>query len=231
MRGLGSEAFDGQFCFGGGPGFIVGVQGDFVSAPSIWRKSMSDTTWRLVGPSYLLGGSFLGVSAPSANVIYVCGTNGMIYKSTDGGDTWADQTTQTTRNLNAISFCDEKHGFAVGDSGLILHTSTGGPTSAEVRQSSPPTGFVLAQNYPNPFNPSTTIRFELPQRSHVRLTIHNVLGQQIAQLVDEDMSAGYYQRTWNARVASGMYLYWIDATATDNPDKHFVDAKKLILLK
>jgi hypothetical protein len=94
-----------------------------------------------------------------------------------------------------------------------------------------PNQFRLFNNYPNPFNPSTTIRFDVPQRSRVRLTIYNILGQQVAELANEEMSAGFYDRTWNAKVASGMYLYRIDATAVENLNKHFVDVKKMILLK
>jgi hypothetical protein len=89
----------------------------------------------------------------------------------------------------------------------------------------------LGGNYPNPFNPSTTIRFDVPQRSRVRLTIYNILGQEIAELANEEMSAGYFERIWNAKAASGMYIYRIDATAIDNPSKRFVDVKKMILLK
>jgi hypothetical protein len=94
-----------------------------------------------------------------------------------------------------------------------------------------PTKFVLDQNYPNPFNPSTTVRFGLPVRSRVRLTIYNTLGQQITQLANEEMNAGSYAMTWNANVASGMYYYRIEAVSEENPNKRFVDVKKMILLK
>jgi len=101
----------------------------------------------------------------------------------------------------------------------------------EVTVGDMPAVFSLDQNYPNPFNPSTTIRFDIPQQSRVRLTICNVLGQQIASLVDEEMSAGNFERTWNADVASGMYLYRIEAVSVTDQGKRFVDVKKMILLK
>jgi hypothetical protein len=88
-----------------------------------------------------------------------------------------------------------------------------------------PKEFALAQNYPNPFNPSTTIKYDLPTDTHVRLTLFNVLGQNVATLVDEDQRAGYRSVDWNAsHVASGIYFYRLEA------DK-FVQTRKLILLR
>jgi len=92
-------------------------------------------------------------------------------------------------------------------------------------------GFELRQNYPNPFNPSTTIRYSIRTRSRVRLTIFNLLGQQIAVLANEEMNAGSYERTWNANVASGMYFYRIEVVSVSDPGKRFVDVKKMVLLK
>jgi hypothetical protein len=88
-----------------------------------------------------------------------------------------------------------------------------------------PAAYSLRQNYPNPFNPSTTISYGLPKRSRVTLTVHDVLGQVVATLVDEDREPGLYHVRFDARgMASGMYFYRI--TAGD-----FVDSRKLIILK
>jgi len=71
----------------------------------------------------------------------------------------------------------------------------------------------LAQNYPNPFNPSTTIRFTLPQRDHVRLTVHDVRGRLVRVLENEDLPAGEHRIAWGGvdkggrPVASGVYFY------------------------
>lgn len=89
----------------------------------------------------------------------------------------------------------------------------------------------LQQNYPNPFNPSTTIRYGLPFRSRVRLTIFNMLGQLTATLADEEVDAGYYQIQWNPGVVSGLYFYRLEAVSVSNRNKRFVDVKKMILLK
>jgi len=93
-----------------------------------------------------------------------------------------------------------------------------------------PTRFNLVQNYPNPFNPTTRMKFDLPKRAHVTLTVYNVLGQRVATLVEEELAADSYEVEWNGRsdggnsVASGIYFYRL--TADD-----FVMTKKMMLLK
>ena len=99
-----------------------------------------------------------------------------------------------------------------------------------------PKTYGLDQNYPNPFNPSTTIRFSLPVASHVTLRIFNMLGQEVVTLLDDVRGAGYMQAVWNGRnnsgnvVASGMYVYRIEATSVSG-DNRFVSANKMMMLK
>ena len=89
----------------------------------------------------------------------------------------------------------------------------------------------MSQNYPNPFNPSTTIRYALPTESKVSLSIFNLLGEQIATLVNTTQSAGYHEVNFNASdLSSGIYLYRISAVSTIN-SKEFITTKKLMLLK
>ncbi len=94
-----------------------------------------------------------------------------------------------------------------------------------------PTTYSLSQNFPNPFNPSTTIRFGVPYRSLVRLLVFNVLGQHVLELVNEEVSTGYFEKVWNANVSSGLYFYRIEAISVSDPSKHFVGVRKMLLLK
>ena len=88
-----------------------------------------------------------------------------------------------------------------------------------------PREFSLDQNYPNPFNPSTAIRYALPHTSFVTVTVYNTLGQQVAQLVNEQQQAGYHDVVFRGYgLASGVYFYRIQAG-------DFVASKKLLLLK
>ncbi len=94
-----------------------------------------------------------------------------------------------------------------------------------------PAKFALEANFPNPFNPSTTISYGLPAQSHVRLQIYNTLGQIVADLVNAEQAAGWNQVMWNAKVASGLYFYRLEAVSVSDPNKRFVDVKKMLLLK
>ena len=92
------------------------------------------------------------------------------------------------------------------------------PTSVAENTPSAPAEFTLNQNYPNPFNPSTTIRYGLPERTHVRLTIFNALGQQVAALVEGEQEAGDHEVQFNAsELASGVYLYRLQVRPLDFP--------------
>lgn len=93
-----------------------------------------------------------------------------------------------------------------------------------------PTVWALGQNYPNPFNPTTEIQFDVPTQSHVTLTVFNVLGQKVVDLVNEDLSVGHYTATWDGTsaggsvVSSGVYFYRIEGQG-------FLETKKMMLIK
>jgi photosystem II stability/assembly factor-like uncharacterized protein len=136
-----------------------------------------------------------------------------ILQTTNSGTAWSDWVGASPGGLNGITFADGLAGWAVGDSGTILHTTNGGVTFVEgERTSGIPEGIALLQNYPNPFNPSTTIRYGMPRASDVTLTVHNVLGQEVASLVKERKNAGYHEAVFRADgMASGVYVYVLRA--------------------
>ncbi len=95
----------------------------------------------------------------------------------------------------------------------------------EMRTNELPSKYELSQNYPNPFNPSTTIRFSIPKEGNVKLSVFNVLGQEVANLVNGFKTAGSYSVNWNAEtLSSGLYIYRLESA--DN-----VISKKMLLIK
>lgn len=95
----------------------------------------------------------------------------------------------------------------------------------DLEDSSLPESFELNQNFPNPFNPVTTISFNLPVASEVRLEVYNILGQVVETLYEGRLSAGVHSYTWDgSTAASGVYLYRL--TAGD-----YIESKKMMLLK
>jgi len=93
-----------------------------------------------------------------------------------------------------------------------------------------PEEFSLRQNYPNPFNPVTTLRYDIPENSHVTITIYDMLGRQVKTLINQTQDAGYRSIIWDATndygkpVSAGLYLYQIQAG-------EYMQTKKMVLLK
>jgi len=98
-------------------------------------------------------------------------------------------------------------------------------TATGVENESNPTGFVLSQNYPNPFNPSTSIKYTVGERANVTLKVFDMLGREVASLVNEVKEQGSYSVNFDAaKLASGTYVYKLTAG-------NFVETKKMVLLK
>jgi hypothetical protein len=115
-----------------------------------------------------------------------------------------------------------------------------GPTAVEEHSSGIPAAFRLGQNYPNPFNPTTIISYALPQPSKVRLSVFNMLGQEVLTLVNKFQDAGYKSVSLDAsKLTSGVYFYRIVAEASSKgiplgpsgQASNFTETKKLVLLR
>jgi hypothetical protein len=92
-------------------------------------------------------------------------------------------------------------------------------------QAQAPLEFTLAQNYPNPFNPTTVFSYQLPVASEVKLVVYDMLGREVAKLMEGVEEPGYKSVEWNAgAVASGVYFYRL--TAAD-----FAQTRKLLVLR
>ncbi len=132
-----------------------------------------------------------------------------------------DTVTDSVGITHIGCFCDPWILRGAVIDGVVYGVVGGVPATGDLL----PGHFALAQNFPNPFNPSTSISFSIPTRSHIALAIYNMLGQQVARLVDEERMPGEYSVEWNpANVSSGVYFYRITAGA-------FSETKKMVLVR
>jgi photosystem II stability/assembly factor-like uncharacterized protein len=137
-----------------------------------------------------------------------------IYITKDGGKTWTHQQVSGDQ-LARVNFINNKLGFAIGYGGEIHRTTSGGITSVfEEKEIKGPDNFILYQNYPNPFNPTTIIKYTiappnlLKGEAVVQLKIYDILGREVATLVNEKQHPGTYTVNFNGNnLSSGIYFY------------------------
>jgi hypothetical protein len=160
------------------------------------------------------------------------GTTNGVFLSSDNGANWAQANSglsDTVVNGLAISV---RNIFACINNGIWWRPLSEMITSVERLTYELPTHFNLDQNYPNPFNPGTMIRYSIPTQSKLLIKVYDVLGNEIATLMDEEKSVGAYELTWNAaQLPSGVYFYQLRATPNGGQAGNFVQTRKMILIK
>jgi photosystem II stability/assembly factor-like uncharacterized protein len=170
----------------------------------------------------------------SDNVGWACGGYDVyrpssIIKTIDGGNTWYQQVSPSAKALSNIYFVNENIGWAIGD-GIFKTTNGGGIVSVDNEKNDEneiPTQLELFQNYPNPFNPSTSIEYQVSRRENVTLKIYDVLGREVATLVNKEQPKGIYNIEFDAAkyyLSSGVYFFRLQAG-------EFAETKKMILLR
>jgi len=210
-------------------GYIISGYGDPYgwSTGQISKTNDGGNNWiqLYAGANFLSDIVFL-----SENLAFVVGIGGMILKTTNTGSDWLIEDTPTNYFLSDIDFSTPiggyVDGFAVGQGGMILKREG---ISSVKQDETFITNYNLSQNYPNPFNPSTTIKYKIPEITFVTIKVYDVLGNEVATLVNEEKLAGSYeiefQSTMGSRqLASGIYYYQLMAG-------DYVETKKMILLK
>jgi len=195
--------------------------------------------------SQLVGGSWNEINMQGAGVPVTAGTDFQIVveAASTSGDTLQisiddGKTTPTNRTssyrigtngLNWYNRADTNYGNVKARSyeNLLLTASIAVPTAVieTATQTNVPLRYGLEQNYPNPFNPSTTIRFQMPSKGFVTLKIYDIIGREVATLVNGFQEAGPHNVKFDAsNQPSGIYLYRITSGT-------YVETKKLVLIK
>ncbi len=185
------------------------------------------TDWVHIGWGVLFGHSFYKIKYLDSTNILTVSNKGGIFRSSNSGQDWLQQTSGITSPLRNIYFIDQLTGWVMGDSGKVLKTTTGGwgPTSVQ-----PVTeiakDFSLSQNYPNPFNPSTIINYQLSAAGNISLNVFDANGRLTKILESGYKRQGSYSISFSGEnLSSGIYYYSLYS------DGVLMDTKKAILLK
>lgn len=176
---------------------------------NIWTGKNFVFTYKAIDPQGDAVSYFLNQPAPS---------NAIIVPST-GVFGWRPANEQAGKHYIVVSASD---GVLTTNSRIATVTVM---YDTKVEENGVPTAFELFQNYPNPFNPTTNIKYALPKESRVRIAVFNILGQEVATLVNSVMPAGYHSVDFKANsIPSGMYIYKIETES-------FSQVKKMLLMK
>jgi len=208
------------------------------------------------------------VSTASGHQLWADGRAGasqtpFIISSVDGGATWHQQsiapiTIRLIGPMSAVSFGASNDSVrawasAVNGSQILTYLNRIGQITAVKEEANIPISYSLSQNYPNPFwsgatspalgggNPSTTISYSIPTPQFVKLQVYDVLGHEVATLVNERKAAGSYQANFEAgKLTSGIYFYRLEAgdpsagprrAQSSRSGQGFVEIKKMILVR
>lgn len=188
---------------------------------SLMRSTNFGNNWSQI--TSMGTGNFGGFGNWASYWWYVRSDN-KVYLSSNNGTTWSVQYTSPAGNFTNIYLTNQNLlMFAVrSNGGISRYIIAVGvhQTSSEV-----PEKFSLSQNYPNPFNPATKIKFDVPNESHTKLIIYDMLGREVTTLVNEELKPGTYEADWDGYIySSGIYFYKLITN-------DFVETKKMVLMK
>jgi len=184
----------------------------------------SDRTYHSIFKRYNFFGNIC--LSPDQSALYLIIPGNGILMSQDMGKTWQQMDWGLpTMRVYQIDFSpyDPQIAYIATDRGVFRRDMN--IVSIHEEKTIKPEKISLYQNYPNPFNPTTTIRYSLPEASHVTLNIYDITGRLVEQLVNQHIPAGYHTVTWDAsRYSSGIYFARMQA-------EDFMQAKKMVFMK
>ncbi len=205
----------------------------FINTQTGWACGNNGTILKTTNGGSNWFGQTSGITFPLRSIHFVDSNIGYcaarvgysIYKTTNGGNNWFT-VLATFKAFQSIYFINSQTGWASGGSGRIIHTTNGGEYLTAIggneivlRE------FKLEQNYPNPFNASSKFKVQIVKLSEVKIIVYDVLGREVATLVNEQLKLGTYEVDWDASAfPSGVYFYKMQAG-------NYSETKKMILTK
>ena len=190
----------------------------------VYRSTFNGTTWS-EEKTGLDEGYIYSLVALGKNIFASSFSRG-IFLSTNNGQNWSE-INEGLFNRNVYCLALSKTNLFAGTSGSGIFKRPLSELITDVKQQKFPKEYSLSQNYPNPFNPETTINYQFPTSGFVTLKIYDLLGREVATLVNEYKNAGSYNSQFsirNYRLSSGVYFYRLQSGS-------FSETKKLILMK
>lgn len=189
----------------------------------VYKRSISGGSWIQINN----GLTNLGVEKihlAGQNLIVTTHGENDLFISTNEGLSWTNKNEGIKNWINSFAFLGNN--VFIGTYGSSVYRR---PLSEIIGiqniSTEIPEGFSLSQNYPNPFNPTTNIEFSLPEKSFVKLKVFDITGKEVAELVNESLSAGTFRYDFNAgELSSGLYFYMLET-------EKFSETKRMILLK
>jgi len=194
----------------------------------LFKSTDAGNSWIDIGSSLPdVPSSAIVIDPNNSNILYF-GNDLGVYVSTDAGQSWSEYSVglpfgcividlsivRASNRIRAVT-----HGNGVYEAPLY------NPVSVDDKNNLVVTGFKLEQNYPNPFNPSTNIQYAVGNRQFVQLKVYDILGNEVATLVNEEKAPGTYEVEFNAtQLSSGVYYYKLEAGK-------FSQSRKMVLLK
>ncbi|MBS1494797.1 MAG: T9SS type A sorting domain-containing protein [Bacteroidetes bacterium] len=201
--------------------FINATTGVFLGS-YLFKTTNSGANWRTINNiSNVSSLQFVNDS------IAWCVSGSNILYSTNCCETWSIAASSNGIPLTKINFINSNSGWVTGEAGIVLRTTNGGNVFISSVSSEIPDNYSLSQNYPNPFNPSTKINYEIKSSGFVTLKVFDLLGKEVATLVDEKQNAGSYAVDFNSsefNLRSGIYFYTLNAG-------EFKETRKMVLIK
>jgi photosystem II stability/assembly factor-like uncharacterized protein len=198
---------------------VLGIGGDYDFGSGKLVTTDGGESWEY---TYLgIWGQARAISFRTPTEAWVpLGFAGTYMYTLDAGETWTDLPVPGIRPMYDLIFVDSTRGYMVGGGGTILKFNSPPVSVGEQDEGFPPSAAVLHPAYPNPFNPSTTIRFRLGERNFVSLSVYDIRGVLVEEILRGSFDQGDHEAFFNAHdLSSGVYFYTLTSFSNGIPSR------------